>query len=374
MNTCHTDRNRIFAQWPSILLKSTLLLLLVILSVCKGRPSALAEHTRGLGSYRVSRLDSERTALTGSMTNLSTSPDIDISKDVDREYATPGEILVYTITYSNTGSSTATGVMITDTLPTQVHNVVASPPPMVSDTLLVWYIGTLGPLASDRIAVTATVDNSLSYGLSIRNQVEINCDQTDTFSDTSKIPVIFRKFLPVLINEYVPHIPVCNGSFEAGDFTCWSHSGQLDRYVQSTVVHNGVYAAELGDDRYECNGGVPKLEAWINGSVYISEDCSVPRIIFWYRILSQDVLEYKGHTRDSFDVYVNETRILRDGNTSWPKPSCSNTWDSGWKPFTYSLRVYKGQNVDISFGNVIREDWYYNTWTYVDDVEVICQP
>jgi hypothetical protein len=167
-------------------------------------------------------------------------------------------------------------------------------------------------------------------------------------------------------------ISVRNGGFETGDFSFWVQGGELHRFVQSDVVHQANYAAELGNHRYACQDGVPKLDAWVRQSVYIPEHCPTPKLSFWYRIRSNDILVSSRY--DSFDVYVNQNLILRAGNEQWSKPSCSALWDSQWKQFAYDLAAYRGQTVQLSFGNVIRADWWYNTYTYLDDVQVTCQP
>ena len=76
---------------------------------------------------------------------------------------------------------------------------------------------------------------------------------------------------------------------------------------------------------------------------------------------------------DSFDVYVNGELILRAGNDEWEKAKCDSPhWDSGWRQVIHPLDKYRGEFVEISFQNVIRYDWWHNTYTYVDNVQITC--
>jgi hypothetical protein len=75
-----------------------------------------------------------------------------------------------------------------------------------------------------------------------------------------------------------------------------------------------------------------------------------------------------------YDVYINDdpNPILQDNYNNFPKPApgCDSRQDLGWKPFTHDLTPFKGQEITLRFENVTRIDGWYNTWTYVDDVQI----
>jgi hypothetical protein len=191
------------------------------------------------------------------------------------------------------------------------------------------------------------------------------------FDDVTVNGVVSLAYLPLMMNDFAIF---CNGGFETGDFACWTDNGDLARSVQSSIVYDGSYAALLGSPHYSCRDGVPVGETSI-AQFLIVPSCSKPVLSFEYRIFSSDVL--RDDKWDSFDVFVDndftKTLILRDGNTVWSTASCDQTWDSGWKHFSYDLSRYSGNTIEVSFHNVNRADHWYNTWTYVDQVEVICQ-
>ena len=97
-----------------------------------------------------------------------------------------------------------------------------------------------------------------------------------------------------------------------------------------------------------------------------------PRLTFWWRMFTYDHKEV-----DSLDVEVS-----KDGGSTWKllwrggyeapgPPGCGYLQDLGWQKAEVSLRKYKGQGVVLRFSNVTRRDGWYNTWTYLDGIEVI---
>jgi hypothetical protein len=93
----------------------------------------------------------------------------------------------------------------------------------------------------------------------------------------------------------------------------------------------------------------------------------------WYRVFTQDVvIGTDGKLYDSFDVYVDSELALRDGQVL-PKSGCDSVADLGWRYGSYSLDAFVGQTVTITLVNQTRVDTYYNTYTYVDDVQVVAR-
>lgn len=73
--------------------------------------------------------------------------------------AAPGDELVYTLTYGNSGSDTATNIVLTDTLPSDVTVTGTDPNPTTTiDRQWSWEIATLAPAASASIVITTTVN------------------------------------------------------------------------------------------------------------------------------------------------------------------------------------------------------------------------
>jgi len=156
---------------------------------------------------------------------------------------------------------------------------------------------------------------------------------------------------------------LCNGDFEKRNFECWQHGGELRQDVE---CDEGQCYAVLGSPRYMCKGGVPVGEAWIEQSFRVPQTVS-PTLSLRYRVLSYDLV-----SADFFQVIINGTPVGPFGNEEWHQSSCdSEVWDSGWQDTAFDLSPYRGEMVEVYLRNVNgKPDKWWNTWTYVDDVEV----
>jgi len=182
------------------------------------------------------------------------------------------------------------------------------------------------------------------------------------------IVVVFRTlYLPVVLRDYPPPV-VCNGGFERG-WACWTHGGELPQVITSTNPHSGSFSALLGDPAYQCGSGVPLGGAWMEQTVLVPSAKTSPTLSFWYNIFTHDKNYDLSDPYDSFDVRINGVRVFRDMNTTNPY-KCDNLRNLGWRQKTINLSSYVGTYITIRFENWNRFDKWYNTWTYVDDVQI----
>lgn len=221
-----------------------------------------------------------------------------------------------------------------------------------------------------------TVGSDVWYGLVVWNNGATSSTQF-TITIEKDISV---GYLPLICKSYVPPTPFQNGGFEQGT-TGWTFGGELQRHTVTTDKRrSGLRSAILGGDLSvypNCNGGVPRDEsAWMYQTFAVPSTGS-PTLSFYYRLYSYDKYPtnpespYYGQLRDSFDVYVNGVRIHRDKIDWTDTYGCGKPVnDRGWRPVTYDLSAYKGQNITLRFETWNRLDKYFNTWVYVDDVTV----
>jgi len=164
---------------------------------------------------------------------------------------------------------------------------------------------------------------------------------------------------------------LCNGDFER-DLDCWQHGGDLGCGIQS---EGGQHFLVLGSPDYDCQGGVPVGQAWVKQTFKVPQTFG-PTLALRYRVFSQDLDFY-----DFFQVSIDDEPVGQYGNTDEPVGQYGNTewnasscdreaWDSGWQHVEFDLGSYSGESIEISLRDVNGEHEWWNTWTYVDDVEI----
>lgn len=224
-------------------------------------------------------------------------------------------------------------------------------------------IPSRAPIYSDTIVITATPVSAYAH--------------SDTATDRIRDG---RVFLPIVIHCACPPVPLCNGDFEAGDLSPSWHP--VDEWrVTRTSCPSGGSCALLGRLDYGCSS-VPTGAAWLEQTFSTPSGppvCGHPHLSFHYEIHTR---EYRG--KDSFEVYLyergNRHRILKiecKGNKIGcvNKPvvisgTCDidlvNPTDCYGKPIAADFLC---TDVTLRFENWNRDDNWYNTWTYIDDVE-----
>jgi uncharacterized repeat protein (TIGR01451 family) len=117
---------------------------------------------------------------------LEAFPDLVISKTDSGSTATPGTQINYTISYSNEGNQTATGVVITETIPANTTYIATGssnwscPDGSIAGTICTINIGTLNSGDSGNLTLKVKILDSLSSGITqTSNSITINDDGTN---------------------------------------------------------------------------------------------------------------------------------------------------------------------------------------------------
>jgi uncharacterized repeat protein (TIGR01451 family)/gliding motility-associated-like protein len=121
--------------------------------------------------------------------NPTTSADLQVVKAVDKTRANVGDALRYTITARNLGPNTATGVKITDVLPTAQIDLVGAVTVSTGTynaTTGIWTIGNLGVGQTETMTVNATIKTT---GTIINTAIIIG-DQVDERPESNTSTVI----------------------------------------------------------------------------------------------------------------------------------------------------------------------------------------
>jgi hypothetical protein len=188
-------------------------------------------------------------------------------------------------------------------------------------------------------------------------------------------------WLPANFKNY-PNL--ANGDFEQGA-KGWTLT---DKGLPAQVITSnqgetiGTRALLLGDPDYPCTS-VPV------GSAEVSQSFGVPyvpnaaniELRFKYVVYTQD------SSFDSFEVHINNapTPAFLARNLSGGALSC-DTWyripgpgnpkggkTSGWATGSVDLSSYIGEVITVSFQNHNTTDNTYNTYTYLDEVEIVIE-
>ena len=107
-----------------------------------------------------------------------------------------------------------------------------------------------------------------------------------------------------------------------------------------------------------------------------AQEWPAPMLHFRYHILTYDVLAGETTQRvfDSFHMGVvpaggiEPSYVFTDGNRTGVY---GQRVDLGWRQGAVDLRPYAGQTIKVCLANVTRWDDRLNTWTFVDDVQLV---
>jgi len=128
-----------------------------------------------------------------------TAPQLSIAKTVATAHPVVnlGEIVTYTFTLSNSGNGAATGILITDVLPTAVNfgGFVQQNSATFSSGAITWS-GSLNAGTAATVIFTATVKNDQSlYGTDVMNTVQYTSGNGGSSSANIAFAVVKRYFI-----------------------------------------------------------------------------------------------------------------------------------------------------------------------------------
>ena len=150
--------------------------------------------------------------------------DLQVAKTVEPAGSLhPGDVLTYTLTFTNAGPAMAYGVVLTDLLPAELltPTVVYSSPEVLARLpgfTYAWSLANLPPGTSGLVQVRATVDPSLQATVTLRNEAAISSriPDTDTLNNTAAVVLTvvpsrqYFLYLPLVARNwhtYRPHPP-----------------------------------------------------------------------------------------------------------------------------------------------------------------------
>jgi hypothetical protein len=276
-----------------------------------------------------------------------------IEKTADVAAAVVGDNITYRYVVTNIGNVSLNSIVLTDDKLGSISLGSSTLAPGISNSGVAEYT-----------VVSSDLPGPLQNTAQVTGKWVVSSEVTATANAFESVTVspIYYAYLPIISSES------CLGAgdidFESGDFSGWDVGGQLGHAI-TTEAHCGNRAALLGNPGYSCTG-VPVGSAWMRAS-FLVPNTSSPTLTFWYRTLTYDANPGLTNKFDSFDVLVAGSLGFRYANQI-DVLSCSTRRDSNWRQKTIDLSAYRGQNATIEFQNHNRNDSFYNTWTYIDDI------
>jgi uncharacterized repeat protein (TIGR01451 family) len=197
------------------------------------------------------------------LTNVTTSVDLTIQKNDLMDPVNAGEYILYQITITNTGSSAADNVIITDRVPVSTTFVGASPLCVESAGLITCSIGTLNSGERASVWVQVETDSRLANSSTVNNTAYVSSDTTETDDTNNSDPEDTTVNQPVLGATDLEITKSDNpGTVTAGETLTYTLVVTNNGPAQATNVlvvdalPDGVTFVSATASQGLCNGGV----------------------------------------------------------------------------------------------------------------------
>ncbi len=277
------------------------------------------------------------------------APDLRIHKSVTPASVIAGQVLTYTIVYSNASGAPATGVWITDTLGANLTFEGASPSPGVSQAPdYAWYVGALSQADGEgSIVVTARVAPDVPDGTLVGNSVAMTSEQG---VGASYGPVNATVLAPELhvVKSDAGYDPIDAGGVLTYTIT-YSNTGGADAHnvrITDTLDANVSFAGATPAP----DASSPPNHVWVidnlpanSGPQTLTVAVMVDRPLANGTVLANDVI-IKGDEpfsdSDHITTMVQSAPAFQVSKTAWPSPATPG------QPLTYTI-------VSTNVGNAV---------------------
>ncbi len=130
-------------------------------------------------------------------------PRLSLHKTATVSYVQPGQLLTYTLTYTNTGNQSIENVVMTETY--DPHTVYEAAIPAPTSGGNIWHIGSLPPGASDTLTIAVQVLETVPEGTRLMNRAELSGDSIETEVTTAYTLVSYHTYLPLISGNFSTH-------------------------------------------------------------------------------------------------------------------------------------------------------------------------
>jgi len=171
-----------------------------------------------------------------------TGPDVSIAKRLTSTGLNPGDPISFVLTVANVGGSSASSIVITDLMPSEVTDLSYSstlPVTQAGGAAYTWNLATLAAGASGTITINGALSASLPSDFTFVNTATISApNDTNSANNSSSVSVGGSKvFMPLILLRFppVPDVPVLNAIDNAdgdGSYSVsWNAAARASSYT-----------------------------------------------------------------------------------------------------------------------------------------------
>jgi uncharacterized repeat protein (TIGR01451 family) len=252
------------------------------------------------GSYSID--SNETSPVTGALvtTTVSSAPVLSVSKTDSPDPVASGANITYTLTYANTGSANATGVVLADTVPANTTFVSATGGGALSAGVVTWNLGTLAPGPSASVQMVVKVASPLPSGTLISNG-SYSIDSNETSPVTGALVTTTVSSAPVLsVSKTDSPDPVAAGANITYTLT-YANAGNANATgvaLADTVPANTTFVSATGGGTLSAG-----VVTWSLGTLAPGPSASVQMVVKVASPLSGGTLISNG----AYSIDSNET-------------------------------------------------------------------
>jgi uncharacterized repeat protein (TIGR01451 family) len=208
-------------------------------------------------------------------------PAFSFTKSVNLTAAGPGDTLVYTLAYQNTGSASANATTITDNIPAGTTFVAASGGGTLGGSTVTWNIGTLAAGASGSRTLSVRVNGPVAPGsiTQVSNSASVACTEIGaTASNTVATPISYPA---VALNKTADNASTTPGSTLTYTIVVSNGSGisATGAVLYDSIPANTTYLANSttlnGSPAADVSGASPLVAGLALGTITSSQPATV---------------------------------------------------------------------------------------------------
>ena len=184
-------------------------------------------------------------------TTVQSFPDLHLVKTADPTLLSPGDWVTFTLVFTNEGTTGASGIVVTDTLPVSLTNVLSTTTPNVTlagatHPYYTWTVSPLAPGQGGAITIAAQVMTTTAWGQStvLINRARISTADTDVDptnnGDEAAVTVVPGPAAQVLVTAAPSSLSVdCSATVTATVLDAWGNpvaDGTTVTFTTSTAT------------------------------------------------------------------------------------------------------------------------------------------